>query len=202
LHLELVKNIKQLMNREFIDSKEFKNVNFTNKVLAKGDYEYCHFINCDLSDTDLSEISFLECEFDNCNLSLVKLHGTTFRELIFTNCKLLGLQFENCSQYFFSAQFLNCTLIVSSFYKRDLKNIKFSRCNLNKVDFTEAEMTGLSFDDCDLNEAIFENSNLNKANFTTAKNYTLDPEKNSIEQAKFSILGLEGLLTKYNISIT
>ncbi len=188
------------MKRDFIDSKEFRNINFTIKNLAKGDYECCYFINCDLSNTDLSEISFLECKFDNCNLSLAKLFETTFRELIFTNCKLLGLQFENCSPYFFSAQFLKCTLNVSSFYKLDLKNIKFSECNLNKVDFTEAKMTGFQFNNCDLSEAIFENSVLNRADFTTAKNYVIDPEKNNIDKAKFSKSGLEGLLTKYNIS--
>jgi uncharacterized protein YjbI with pentapeptide repeats len=83
----------------------------------------------------------------------------------------------------------------------DLSHIIFRDCNLSKVDFTEAKMTGLIFKNCELSKAIFENTNLNKADFRTAKNFSLDPERNNIDGAKFSKNGLEGLLVKHNILI-
>jgi fluoroquinolone resistance protein len=42
---------------------------------------------------------------------------------------------------------------------------------------------------------------LEKADFRTAYNYSIDPEKNRIKKAKFSIFGVTGLLDKYDIEI-
>ena len=70
------------------------------------------------------------------------------------------------------------------------------------VDFTETDLTETVFDSCNLEGAIFENSNLQKVDFRTAFNYTLDPEKNKIANAKFSRDGALGLLKKYNIQIS
>jgi uncharacterized protein YjbI with pentapeptide repeats len=72
---------------------------------------------------------------------------------------------------------------------------------LQETDFTEADLTASLFDDCDLNRAVFYNTNLEKANFCSAFNYTFDPELNRIKKARFSRLGVIGLLEKYNIEI-
>jgi hypothetical protein len=42
---------------------------------------------------------------------------------------------------------------------------------------------------------------MEKADLRTSYNYSLDPEINRITKAKFSILGISGLLEKYNITI-
>ena len=42
---------------------------------------------------------------------------------------------------------------------------------------------------------------LEKADFSTAYNYVIDPELNTIRKAKFSIAGITGLLHKYDIDI-
>jgi uncharacterized protein YjbI with pentapeptide repeats len=62
-------------------------------------------------------------------------------------------------------------------------------------------MTGLIFEACNLDKAIFDNTKIDKADYRSAINYSIDPEKNSIKQAKFSKNGLEGLLLKYNLLI-
>jgi hypothetical protein len=46
-----------------------------------------------------------------------------------------------------------------------------------------------------------QNTNMEKADLRTSYNYSLDPEINRITKAKFSILGISGLLEKYNITI-
>jgi hypothetical protein len=49
--------------------------------------------------------------------------------------------------------------------------------------------------------ARFEESNLERADFRTASHYSIDPEMNKLKGAKFSLLGIPGLLDKYGIII-
>ncbi|MBN1650376.1 MAG: pentapeptide repeat-containing protein [Bacteroidales bacterium] len=74
-------------------------------------------------------------------------------------------------------------------------------CNLQEVDFTEADLSASHFDNCDLSGAHFENSKLQKADFRSAFNYRIDPELNRIKKAKFSLTEIGGLLYKYDIEI-
>jgi uncharacterized protein YjbI with pentapeptide repeats len=72
---------------------------------------------------------------------------------------------------------------------------------LNEVDFTESDLTASIFDNCDLNLATFDNSILEKADLRTSYNYSIDPERNRIKKARFSVAGISGLLDKYDIQI-
>lgn len=67
-----------------------------------------------------------------------------------------------------------------------LHKIEFTKCEIVEVDFGRADLTGSSFNDCDLRKA---------------HNYIIDPENNKISKAKFSLIGVPGLLTKYDIVI-
>jgi uncharacterized protein YjbI with pentapeptide repeats len=69
------------------------------------------------------------------------------------------------------------------------------------VDFTECDLSGSIFDNCDLTRARFERTVLEKVDFRTSYNYSIDPELNRIKNAKFSIVGIIGLLDKYDIEV-
>jgi hypothetical protein len=49
--------------------------------------------------------------------------------------------------------------------------------------------------------ATFESTIIEKADFRTSFNYSIDPEKNRIKKARFSLAGIAGLLDKYDIEI-
>jgi fluoroquinolone resistance protein len=197
------------MNQVFIEEQTFDKIDFTQKPLSKGEYEYCTFLNCNLSYTDLTEFKFLECEFSGCNLSLAKLMQTALREIKFKNCKMLGLNFGECNEFGFAVSFDTCILDRSSFVCADLtqkkrvrlKQTVFKNSQLCEVDFTECDLSSASFDNCDLTGAIFERTILEKADLRTAINYSIDPEQNRIKKAKFSRSGITGLLDKYDIEI-
>ena len=189
------------MERIYVEEKTFDKIDFTEKPLAKGNYENCYFNNCNLSNADLSGIHFSECAFAGCNLSLAKLGGTKFNDIKFKDCKLLGLRFDHCDDFLFSVRFDDCILKLSSFYKRKLKKTVFRNTNLQEADFTEADVSGSVFDNCDLLRATFVNAVLEKADFRTAYNYAIDPEVNRMKKARFSIAGVAGLLGKYDIVI-
>ena len=189
------------MEQAYIEDKNFENVDFSQQKIAVGDYDNCVFTNCNFSDTILSKFSFSDCSFVDCNLCMVKLTGTTLRDIKFKGCKLLGLHFEDCSDFLFSVSFENCNLNLSSFYKRKLKKTIFINTSLHEVDFAEADLSIVNFDNCDLLGATFIHTNLEKADFRNAYNYDIDPELNTIKKAKFSLEGVAGLLIKYNIEI-
>jgi fluoroquinolone resistance protein len=192
------------MNDEdiFVENEQFANIDFTREPLAKGEYEVCTFTDCNLGNVDLAGMEFVRCGFIACNLSLAKLKNTAFRHVQFKDCKLLGLNFENCNEFGFEVGFEDCQLDRSSFYKMKLKQMSFRRCRLHEIDFTESDLSGAVFDLCDLAQTRFEKTNLERADFTTAVNYVIDPELNRMRKAKFTSLGLAGLVAKYNLDIS
>ena len=185
----------------FFEDKTFNKINYTLQLFPKGEYENCTFSNCDFSNTDLSNVKFTACKFDHCNLSMAILGNTAFKEIVFANSKMLGLRFDHCSTMAFEITIIDCTLTHSSFYKLKLKNTIFKFSNFEEVDFTDFNLTHAIFDNCNLQKAVFNNTVLEKSDFTTAYNYSFDPEMNLIKKAKFSLNGIAGLLSKYNIEI-
>jgi len=185
----------------YTEDKTFDKIDFTEHPLPKGEYENCFFINCNFSNSDLSEIKFLDCAFTGCNISLAKLAKTGLGDVKFKDCKMLGLRFDTCNKFGFSIQVDGCNLTNASFYQTKLIKTVFRNTELREMDFTEADLTGSVFDNCNLADTVFENTILEKADFRTSHNFSIDPEMNRVKKAKFSLHGLPGLLDKYNIEI-
>ncbi|WP_262709001.1 pentapeptide repeat-containing protein [Sphingobacterium lumbrici] len=78
----------------------------------------------------------------------------------------------------------------------------FHTCELKEVDFEQCNLTQSIFDNCNLLNSKFFHSVLEKVDFRTAYNYSIDPDNNKLKKAKFSLIGLPGLLEKYNIDIS
>lgn len=189
------------MNNAFVSDQTFKNQNYAQTRLPKGEYENCVFMGCDFSNGYLDNQNFTECEFIDCNLSNANIAHTVFNDVSFSLCKMIGLKFETLNAFLLSFSFNSCTLNLSSFYQMQLKNMRFVECKLIETDFAETNLTKALFDNCDMKNTVFENSILLEADLRTAYNLNLDPEKNRIKKAKFSKVGALGLLTKYGIDI-
>lgn len=189
------------MDNTLFEDEIFNKIDFKNKALAKGEYDQCTFAQCDFSNTDLSFFDFTDCVFDGCNLSMIKTAKTAFKDVRFVNCKMVGIHFEDCSPFLFSIYLEQCTLNYASFYKLSLKKTIFKNSVLEEVDFTEADLSGAVFENCDLKKAIFDNTKIEKADFRTSYNYTIDPSKNMIKKAKFSLSAVSGLLNSFDIII-
>jgi uncharacterized protein YjbI with pentapeptide repeats len=188
------------MNAHFTD-ETFEKQDYTTTPLPKGEYDNCRFVQCNFADANLSHYKFSECSFDNCNLSMINTTETALRDIKFKGCKMLGIHFEKCNEFLFRVSFDNCLLNFSSFYKRNLKKAVFKNCSLRETDFTEADLSGAVFENCDLAMAAFENANLEKADLRSAYNYSIDPMKNRIKKARFSMEGIAGLLNQWDIEI-
>lgn len=189
------------MSNYYHHEETFKSKDFTSETLKKGSYEYCTFEVCNFEKADLAHIKFTECEFINCNLSMANISDVVFQDCQFLNCKMLGLHFEHCNTFGFSPSFKNCILNESIFYQRSLKRTFFKDCQLKHVDFAEANLTEATFENCDLLDSIFDQTILEKSDFRTSYNYIINPEINKLKKAKFSLQGLPGLLSQYEIKI-
>ena len=184
-----------------IENRNYNGPDIAGAPLEKGVYEGCTFNSCDFSNADLSGLRFIDCTFTGCNISLARLDGASFREVGFTDCKMLGMHFDKCGGFGQSFRFERCTLNHSSFYKAKISHTVFRNTQLKEVDFTESDLTSAVVAGCDIEGALFDRTILVNADLRTSFNYAIDPEKNYLKKAKFSLSEIDGLLTKYPIII-
>lgn len=185
----------------YIENETFKGLNHHTKPLEKAEYEYCTFMNCDFSNSNLSGFKFMECEFEGCNFSNAKIVGTGFKQVLFRASKLMGLQFDKCDPFNLEFTFDNCMLDHSIFYQLKIKKTHFTQCRMVSVDFSEADLTMSSFDNCDLSGALFDNTNLEQSDFRTAQNFGINPQYTRLAGAKFAKENLVGLLHHLKLKI-
>jgi uncharacterized protein YjbI with pentapeptide repeats len=180
----------------------FDRLVFSAQPLEPAEYDNCRFNQCDFSYAGLGKYVFTDCQFNACTLSLANLYQTGLRNIDFTDCKMLGIHFNTCSDFLFSVRFEKCILDMSVFSSMKLKNIRFSQCSLKETDFTEADLSGVAFDQCDLDRGVFDQTNLEKTDFRTAFHFSINPARNRVRKAKFSLTGLLGLLDTYDLDIS
>jgi fluoroquinolone resistance protein len=189
------------MAKEIIEDQQFSGIVYTEDTFKPADYENCRFTSCQLAGINLSHVNFMDCVFENCDLSMAKLGNTGFKGVALKGCKLLGLHFEDVNPFLLELSFADCQLNLSSFFNLTLKKTRFSNCGLKEVDFSGCDLTQAVFHNCDMLGAAFGDTVLEKADLRTAFNYSIDPERNKLKKAKFSLTGLPGLLQKHDIDV-
>lgn len=97
--------------------------------------------------------------------------------------------------------FHHCNLNNASFYKAKIKKTVFKVYQLQEADFTECDLTSAILEACDFRNSTFDNTILEKADLRSSVHYSIDPERNRIKKARFSLSACTGLLDKYDIEI-
>lgn len=167
----------------------------------KGEYDQCTFRNAVWNEADLSACIFNECRFEHCALQLNRIQQTAMRDVVFVACRVFGLRFESLNPIGIALRFEGCQMDHCSFTGLRLRKTEFRNCRMHGVDFTAADLKEATFAQCDLLDARFEQSHLEGADFRTAKNYQFDPNHNFIQNAKFHVWGLPGLLAQFQIQV-
>ena len=187
-----------MQERPFHQHQTFENAS---SLGYKGEYEHCTFVDCDLTKADLGGASFSHCTFKRCNLSNARLKGASFREVKFVDCKLLGLHWEDCNPIGLEWNAEGCALTYSSFARVRLRKLKLVNCDLREADLSGADLTDAVLDRCDLMSAAFDGTVLLRADLSTSHSYSIDPDKNVVRRARFSLPGVLGLLDRLDIEI-
>ncbi|MBF0693583.1 MAG: pentapeptide repeat-containing protein [Flavobacterium sp.] len=182
-------------------NKVFEKEILAGEALTHVEYEECSFVNCDFQSADLRGSVFINCEFTDCNLANVNLRGTGLKSVAFVGCKLLGVLFNECTDFLFEVNFHHSVLDYSSFANKKMQGTTFDDCSLKDVNFSSADLSRSTFSGSNLDRAQFYHTILKEVNFVDAVNYKIDPEDNVLQKARFSLSGIPGLLSKHQIKI-
>jgi fluoroquinolone resistance protein len=183
------------------DDKVFNAQSLTGQTTRGGEFNNCTFKKCDLKESEFAQAKFIDCVFEDCDLSMMKWDRSTLNNAVFKSCKILGVNFSQCADFLFAVEFDACILDYSSFMGKKMLKTKFIKSSLKETTFTQADLSGSVFDECNLLETVFRQTNLTSVNFSTAYNFIIDPELNTLNKAIFATHSLPGLLHKYNLKI-
>ena len=189
------------MPKVFKEDLNYEQKDFSQSRLPEGEYLECNFRNCNFSGSDLSASTFVECVFEDCDLGMARITGSAFNDTRFISCKLLGLRFDTIRDLGLQFNMENCLIDQAIFSGLRAHNSHFESCSFRECDFSDSDLQGSVFSNCDLSGAVFDQSSLVECDFRSAVNYSLDPEKNRLRKAKFSVQGIRGLLDKYDFDI-
>ena len=143
----------------------------------------------------------MDCTFKNCNFSLTKLEGCRLQNVEFLNCKFVGVNFGKCDPQFLKMKFKECLITTANFSDLNLKNTPFLDCVIRETHFTNSNLSGADFAGSNLEGSMFHNTDLRKANFQGAINYSINPQTNKLQKAKFLKPEVMSLLNYFEIII-
>lgn len=165
-------------------------------------FDDCTFEKCDFLGGCWNNATFTNCQFKLCNLSNLSVSNCKFDAVSFEECKLVGLHFSTCKKLLFSISLNRAQLLLCNFSEMNLLHMSFGASELKECDFFHAKLVGADFSNCNLAGSMFENSNLKSADFRQASNYEIDPSRNQIAKARFSMPEVLSLLAPLGIEIS
>lgn len=181
----------------------FKKVHVEHGQVASSEFYDCSFVRCSFVECVFRHCRFVNCAFQHCDLSLVRVPESTFSSTRFENSKVIGV---NWSQAAWPTPvlgnpigFFKSAISHSTFFALSLRGIQIQDCVALDVDFREADLAGADFSGTDLSQSIFGNTNLSEADFSRARNYSIDPGRNFVKEAKFSLPEAMSLLYSMDI---
>lgn len=186
-------------------NETFSDLEWANEELSSVRFYDCTFRNCDFNEAALKVCKFSGCAFESCNLNFIKVTDSEFADVTFVACKVVGVNWTEADWPRTAGRrmlsFDRCTISHSTFIGLKLPGCAFVDCLAKDADFREAELDGTSFAGTDLTESLFGDTSLIGADFTRATGYSINPTKNRIRNAKFSLPEATSLLYNMDIEI-
>lgn|GEM_PF-34354 len=185
------------------NDQTFKGLQLKGVQLVSAEFYECTFTDCAFIETVFQNCRLNHCTFQGCDLSLLQVPDCRFSATRFEDCKLLSVNWTEANWSTASLgdplSFVKCILSHSTFIGLELKGIRVVECIARDVDFREAVLTQADFSGSELSESLFSQTNLTGADLSTARNYHIAPQQNTLKGAKFSLPEAMSLL--YNLDI-
>ena len=189
-------------------SQEFKKVVLRAGRINRVEFHACAFIKCTLCETIFETCRFIDCTFKGCDLSLANLKGSTFQNTRFTDSQIIGVDWTQTTWTNHKAllvrpvDFQACALNHSTFMGLSMRHMQLEKCVAHDVSFEESDLTRANCTFTDFTGSRFQRTNLTEADFTSATNYTISPQLNTLKKTKFSLPEAMALLYGLDIILT
>ncbi|GAB4273416.1 MAG: pentapeptide repeat-containing protein [Opitutales bacterium] len=179
----------------------FKAEDASRKAFSHQRFEACTFQHCQLAEAEFLNCAFVDCRFEHCDLSNAKVDGCRFNQVAFVDCKLIGISWFDIDKTLFAPSFERCQLDYSSFHGLPLKKVHILDCHAHEVSFHEADLSQADLSGTDFKRSTFLATDLRKADLRGAKDYSIDPQANKVQGARFSFPDVVGLLGAFGIKV-
>ncbi len=173
--------------------------------LVSTEFDDCVFVQCSFVESVFKSCRFTNCTFEASDLSLVQVPESTFSGTRFEHTRLIGVNWAQATWPRTGLgnplAFFKSNLSHSTFIGLSLKKIQIRDCVAVEVDLRETDLSGADFGGTDLSNSIFGDTDLTEADLSQARNYAIDPARNVLRRAKFSLPEAISLLYSLDIEL-
>jgi uncharacterized protein YjbI with pentapeptide repeats len=182
---------------------EFKDVRLEGGRVGSAEFQDCTFVDCNFVESVFQNCRFAGCLFRGCDLTLVNVEGSAFSSVRFERCTAAGVNWTRAAWPAVllgkPLSFSECALNHATFIDLKLQGIKVRDCAAVDVDFRAADLTRADFSGTDLSKSLFGDTDLTEADLSHARNYDIDPGRNTLKQTRFSLPEAMSLLHSLDI---
>ena len=134
-----------------VDRCRFERVNLSETRLRHGMFSNALFQWSDLANVNAADSSLLNTHVTGSRLTGLSWTNGLLREVLFEDCRmnLAGFRFTRFKTV---VVFRNCELGRVNFQNADLSGARSERCDLTAAQFSNARMTGARFEECTLSD--------------------------------------------------
>jgi fluoroquinolone resistance protein len=181
----------------------FEDIQLERDQLVSSEFYDCAFMRCSFVESVFRNCRFVNCAFQHCDLSLVQVMGSTFSATRFEDSKAIGVDWTQAdwptAGLARPVGFFRSAISHSTFIGLRLRGIQIRDCVAVDVDFREADLSHADFAGTDLSQSLFSHTDLTEADLSRARNYHIDPARNVLRQARFSLPEAMSLLYSMDI---
>lgn len=181
----------------------FKEVRLERAKIVSSEFHDCVFFRSSFVESAFRRCRFVDCMFTECDLSLMRVPESRFTSTRWESCRMIGVNWAEAdwpkAGLAGPIGFFKSAISHSTFLGLALPGMKIKDCVAMDVDFREADLSGADFGGTDLSQSLFGHTDLSEADLSRARNYHIDPSKNALRQARFSLPEAMSLLHSMDI---
>jgi uncharacterized protein YjbI with pentapeptide repeats len=195
-----------IKSRAQYQDETFVEIRLERAKISRSEFYNCTFRQCSFAETEFLKCRFSKCVFEGCDLSLIQVADSAFPGTRFVNSKVLGVNWTMADWSAYSLgeplSFKKCSINHSTFIGLQMKGISIVDGVASDVDFRETDLSQANLSGTDFAKSLFSSTNLTEADFREAINYAINPAKNTLTRAKFSLPEAMSLLFSMDIVLS
>ena len=194
------------MDEQYFEDQQFEGLRYSGETFAYLRFTDCTFVDCVFEECRLVGCSFAGCTFQKCKIIRLKAADhTQIQYAAFTGCHLLSIPWGDLQPAGRFAEPIrkleDCCLRYNTFVEMNLQKFDFSEAEICDSMFAQCQLTECNFSHCNLERTEFFQCDLRKADFRNACGYQIELMSSQLRGARFSFPEVVRLLDSMEIKI-